>query len=294
MAGPHGQQGVPPTEEILTPDRPNLYHFKLDRILGRGGTGVVYRGIDPAKGGVFAIKRFHENFFRNAMHIRDLKGSLKKFRKLEHQNVVRIYDFLDSDPKGDGYCMVMEYVDGPNLNWYLKNRPYKLQERVNVAQQLCSGLQYLHDQGCVHHDFKPANVLFTRRGIAKVADFSLYGSSFLLELLAGKVAEQVTPMFVAPEIIRREKPTDKVDQYALGVTLYMLFAERFPYVADNLPKLYQLHLSYTPMHPHEANPVCPQAIGDIIMKLLAKRPEQRFGDCDQVRIALNRAGASRI
>lgn len=289
--------GQPPerfTDENRTPDRPRLYHFKLDRILGRGGTGVVYRGIDQQKGEAFAIKRFHENFFRNAMHIRDLKGSLKKFKKLDHINVVKIYDFLDSEPQSEGYCMVMEYVDGPNLNWYLKNQPFKLQERVNIAQQLCSGLQYLHDQGCVHHDFKPANVLFTRRGVAKVADYSLYGSSFLLELLSGKVAEQVTPMFVAPEIIRREKPTDKVDQYALGVTLYMLFAERFPYVADNLPKLYQMHLSYTPIHPHEHNPACPQAIGDIVMKLLAKRPEQRFGDCDQVRIGLSRAGASRI
>lgn len=280
-------------EEFKAPDRPTLYHFKLDRILGQGGSGVVYRGIDTAKGEVFAIKRFHENFFRNAMHLRDLKASVKKFRKLKHVNVVQIYDFLDTSPS-DGNCMVMEYVDGPNLNWYLKNRPFKLQERNSFAQQICSGLQYLHDQGCTHHDFKPANVLFTRKGVVKVADFSLYGGNFLLELLSGKVGEQVTPMFVAPETLRREKPTNKVDQYALGVTLYMLFAERFPYQADNLQKLYQLHLAYTPQHPNEVNPACPRDIGDIVMKLLAKRPEQRYHDCDQVRIALSRAGQSRI
>jgi len=281
------------TEEIRSPDRPSLYHFRLDRILGQGGTGVVYRGIDPNKGEVYAIKRFHENFFRNPLHLRDLKNSVKKYKKLQHPNVVQIFDFLDSSPS-DGNCMVMEYVDGANLNWYLKNRPYKLQERNSIAQQICSGLQYLHDQGYTHHDFKPANVLFTRRGVAKICDYSLYGSSFLLELLAGKVAEQITPMFVAPEILRREKPTNKVDQYALGVALYMLFAERFPYVADNLPRLYQMHLSLTPIHPNEANPVCPRDIGDIVMKLMAKRPELRFHDCDEVRIALSRAGQSRI
>lgn len=280
-------------EEIRTSDRPKLYHYKLDRILGQGGTGVVYRGIDMNKGEVFAIKRFHENFFRNSWHLRELKNTIKKVKKFEHVNVVRIYDFLDTDPE-DGNCMVMEYVDGPNLNWYLKNRPYKLQERLAIAQQLCAGLQYLHDNDCVHHDFKPANVLFTRRGVAKVADFSLYGSSFLLELLSGKIAEQVTPMFVAPEVLRREKPGPKVDQYSLGVTLYMLFTERFPFVADNLPKLYQMHLSATPEHPHEVNPVCPRDLGDVVMKLLAKRPEHRFFDCDQARTAIARCGQSRI
>lgn len=281
-------------EEFRSSDRPKLYHFKVDRILGQGGTGVVYRGVDPAKGEVYAIKRFHENFFRNPLHIRDLKGTVKKFKKYKHENVVQIFDFLDKDPANDGYCMVMEYVDGPNLNWYLKNRPFKLSERIQVAAQICQGLQYLHDQGCIHHDFKPANVLFTRRGVVKVADFSLYGSSFLLELLAGKIAEQVTPMFVAPEILRREKTSFKVDQYALGVTCYMLFTERFPFVADNLPKLYQMHLAATPIHPNEVNPACPRDLGDAVMKLLAKRPEHRFFDCDQARIALLRSAQSRI
>lgn len=282
------------SEHFHSADRPKLYHYKVDRILGQGGSGVVYRGIDQAKGEVYAIKRFHENFFRNALHIRDLKSTVKKFKKFKHDNVVQIFDFLDKDPANDGYCMVMEYVDGPNLNWYLKNRPFKLSERIQIATQICLGLQYLHDQGCVHHDFKPANVLFTRRGVAKVADFSLYGSSFLLELLSGKIAEQVTPMFVAPEVLRREKPGPKVDQYALGVTLYMLFTERFPFVADNLPKLYQMHLSATPVHPHEVNPVCPRDLGDVVMKLLAKRPEHRFFDCDQARTAISRCGQSRI
>jgi serine/threonine-protein kinase len=281
-------------EEIRTPDRPKLYHYKLDRILGQGGTGVVYRGIDMNKGEVFAIKRFHENFFRNSWHLRELKNTVKKIRKFEHVNVVRIYDFLETDPS-EGNCMIMEYVDGPNLNWYLKNRPYKLQERIGIAQQLCSGLQYLHDNGCVHHDFKPANVLFTRRGVAKVADFSLYGGGGMLnQIFMGKLAEQITPMFVAPEFLRKSGVTAKVDQYSLGVTLYMMFADAFPYSADSLQKLYQMHLVMEPLHPADVKPECPRAIGDIVMRLLAKKPGDRFSDCDEARIALSRAGQSRI
>ncbi len=280
-------------QKQFTPDRPALYHYKLDRILGEGGTGRVYRGIDTKKGGVVAVKRFRENFFRNPLHLRDLKKSVKKFKKLRNNNLVQIYDFLDTDPN-DGNCMIMEYVDGPNLQWYLQNRPWNLQERISIAVQMCNGLQYLHDNKVIHHDFKPANVLFTRTGVAKVADFSLYGSSFLLELLDRRASEQVTPKFVAPEFLRKENTNNKSDQYSLGVALYMLYTDKDPYPADNLQKLYYSHLHVTPLHPQQANPACPRALGDIVMKLLEKNPKNRFKDCDVVRIALAGISQTRI
>lgn len=280
-------------EENFTPDRSKLYHYKLDRILGQGGTGVVYRGIDTQKGEVVAIKRFRDNFFRNAMHKRDLKKSIKRFKKLDNQNVVKILDFQDTN-ETDGTCMIMEYVDGANLKWYLMNRPYNLQERLLICIQICNGMQYLHDHDVIHHDFKPANILFTRRGIAKICDFSLYGSSLMLELFDRGAGEQITPMYVAPEIIRRERATKLSDQYSLGVTMYMMFANRLPYISDNLPKLYQCHLTVTPQHPAEANPACPRNLGDVVMKLMAKKPAERFTDMDQVRIALSDVGKRRI
>ena len=279
------------TDETYTPDRPKLYHFKLDRILGEGGTGRVYRGIDTQAGQAVAVKLFHENFFRNRLHLRDLVKSIKKFKKFKHNNVVQILDFIDGE---EGRCMIMEYVDGPSLKWYVFNRPWDLQERIGVVSQICSGLQYLHDHGCVHHDFKPSNVLFTRRGIAKVADFSLYGSSLLLELIDRGAGEQVTPMFIAPEIIRKERATLSVDLYALGITMYMMFADRFPFAVDSVQKLYQCHLRFTPEHPTDVNPKCPRELGDVVMRLLAKQPKERFKDCDELRIILSGVGRSRI
>lgn len=281
------------TEQMFIPDRQRLYHYKLDRVLGQGGTGKVYRGIDTKKGEVVAVKRFREDFFRNALHLRDLKKSVKRFRKFKHANIVQILDFLDDNPQ-EGICMVMEYVDGPNLRWYIANRPWNLQERLTIAAQLCNGLQYLHDHECIHHDFKPANVLFTRRGLAKIADYSLYGSSFLLELFDRRAGEQITPMFVAPEILRKEKASPQSDQYSLGITLYMMFAERNPFMADSLPKLYNCHLRIIPEHPSVVNPKCPNRLGDIIMRLLEKDPTKRFRDCDELRIALADIGRSRI
>ena len=127
-----------------------------------------------------------------------------------------------------------------------------------------------------------------------MADFSLYGNSLLLELLDRGLGEQVTPMFVAPETIRKEKATPSVDLYSLGITMYMMFADRVPFMVDSLPRLYQCHLRAMPDHPSQVNPKCPHALGDMILKLLAKQPKERFKDCDEVRIALADIGRSRI
>jgi len=278
-------------DSTFSPDIPSLYHYKLQRILGEGGTGRVYLAVDTKKNEPVAVKLFHENFFRNRLHVRDLAKSVAKFKRFKHNNVVQILDFFDEK---EGRVMVMEYVDGPSLKWYILNRPFKFNERLNICIQICQGMQYLHDKGCTHHDFKPANVLFTRNGVVKIADFSLYGSSFLLELVDRNVGEQITPMFVAPEFIRKEKVTQLGDQYSMGITFYMLFTEKVPFPVDNLSKLYQCHLGVMPEHPSLVNPQCPTALGDIIMKMIQKRPEQRFADCDQLSVALMQLARPRI
>jgi serine/threonine protein kinase len=276
-----------------TPDRASLYHYNLNLILGEGGTGRVYRAIDSKKGEVVAVKRFRENFFRNPMHKRDLKKSVKRFKKLKNDNVVQIYDFFDKN-EDDGNCMVMEYVDGINLHEYMLRPKWDLTQRHGIAIQMCNGLQYLHDHKIVHHDFKPANVLFTRTGKAKIADFSLYGSSFILELLDKGASEQVTPKFVAPEFLRKEKTTALSDQYSFGVTLYMLFTQEDPFPADNLQKLYYSHLHIVPQHPSSVNQNCPRPLGDVVMKCLAKKPSERFEDFDMVRTVLASIDPHRI
>lgn len=272
------------------PDRLSIYHFKLDRILGRGGTGTVYRGIDLNKGEVVAVKVFHANFFRNKAQVRDFAKNIKVFSKFNHQNVVKVSEFLDGP---EGLCLTMEYVDGPDLKWYIENRPWNLQERVVVVAQICNGLQYIHDQGFTHHDLKPANILFTRSGIAKLSDYSLCRDKMFGFIDSG-IVEQITPMYVAPEIIKREKATPRADIYSLGITLYLMFAGKTPFEVDSLQKLYNCHLRAIPVHPSTINRKCPQAIGDIIMKMLEKEPANRYESCDQLRIALSEAARPRI
>ncbi|MBI4557052.1 MAG: serine/threonine protein kinase [Candidatus Hydrogenedentes bacterium] len=277
-------------QEVFSPDRTHLYRFKVDRILGRGGSGTVYRGLDPETGQVYAVKLFHANFFRNRMHHREIAKTVARFAKFSHLNVVRVYEFISGE---EGDCIVQEYVDGPDMKWYVANRPWNLGERLVIVAQICNGLQYIHDQGTIHHDLKPSNILFTRKGVAKIADYCLCRGGFLV-FWEGGVHEQITPMFVAPELIQKEKATHKSDLYALGVTMYVLFTGRVPFEVDTLQKVYFCHLRVIPDHPSKVNPACPHALGDIIMKLMDKNPENRFESCDQLRIGLADIGRSRI
>ena len=272
------------------PDRFQLYRFKLDRILGKGGTGTVYRGIDTKDGSVVAVKLFRANFFRNRLHMHDLAKSVSRFKSFDHPNVVRVFEFIAGK---EGPCLIEEFVDGPDLKWYLDNRTWNLQERLVIVAQICNGLQYIHDQGFVHHDLKPGNILFTRKGVVKVCDYSL-GSTGLLTLLDGNLPEQITPMYVAPELLNKQKASPKSDMYALGVTLYLLFTGKVPFEVDSLQKLYFCHLRIRPEHPSVVNPKCPAILGDIIMRLLEKEPKNRFENCDQLRITLSDVGKSRI
>jgi serine/threonine-protein kinase len=274
-----------------TPDRPTLYRFRLNRVLGKGGTGIVYLGIDPENDIVVAVKRFYDSFFRNRLHLRDFARSVSRFQRFTHINVARIYEFIQGE---EGECLILEYVDGPDLKWYLDNQPWKLQERLGIAAQICNGLQYIHEMGFTHHDLKPSNILFTRKGMVKLVDYSLCGNSYLLSLFDATIHEQVTPMYVAPELIRSEKATAQSDIYSLGITFYLMFAERVPFPVDSLQKLYQCHLRVMPEHPSIANPKCPPLLGDIIMKMVDKKPETRFRDCDELRITLANISRSRI
>ena len=272
-------------------DRPTIYRFDVDVILGQGGTGTVYRGFDPKADQVVAIKMFRANFFRTKLHVRDLAKTANKFRKFAQPNVVKIYEFINGD---EGPCLVLEYVDGPDLKWYIEERPWNLQERLVIAAQICNGLAYIHDKGFVHHDIKPANVLFTRKGQVKLCDFALTSSGGVLAMFDGGLVEQVTPMYVSPEIIKKEKATQSSDMYSLGVLFYLMFVGKVPYEVDNLQQLYHAHLNVTPLHPTTVQPECPQNLGDIIMKLMDRDPSKRFQDCDSLRITMADVGRSRI
>lgn len=273
------------------PSISELMGYKLQLEMGRGGSGTVYRALNPETGEVVALKRFHQSFFRSKSHPKDLAKAVKRFQKLDHANVVKVLGFESHD---DEHVMILEFIDGPDLKWYIQNRPYNLQERLVILAQICNGLGYLHDNKLMHHDLKPANVLFTRKGQVKICDFSLAAGGGIMGFIESNLSEQMTPMFVAPELIRKERATTLCDMYSLGVMMYIMFTGKVPFEVDTLQSLYSCHLNQTPLHPSQVFDVVPQKLGNIIMKLMAKKPENRYKDCQELRIALSDVGQSRI
>jgi serine/threonine-protein kinase len=272
-------------------DLTELCGYNTTHIVGEGGTGRVYRGIDPKSGETVAIKVLRTNFFRNKMHERELAKNVKKFKKLDHPNLVKVYEY---EPGPENNCIILEFVDGPDMKWYIDTRPWALQERLVVMAQICNGLGHLHEKGFIHHDIKPANVLFTRKGQVKLCDFSLAGTGGLMAMFDQGLKEQVTPMYVSPELIRKEKATTLSDMYSLGVLMYVFFTGKIPFEVDTLQRLYHCHLNEMPIHPTISNNKVPEPLGNIIMRLLSKDPDRRFQTCDQLRITLSEIGQSRI
>jgi eukaryotic-like serine/threonine-protein kinase len=130
--------------------------------------------------------------------------------------------------------------------------------------------------------------------MVKLSDYSLVQSRLFSILDSKGITDQVTPMYVSPELIRKEKATPKSDIYSLGITMYYMFTEQLPFMVDTLQRLYNCHLRVMPEHPSNVNRKCPRALGDIIMKMIQKDPAKRFYSCDELRIKLAEIGKSRI
>lgn len=279
-------------EYPIPPSKPELCGYTLLLTMGVGGTGTVYKAEHPETKQIVALKEFHANFIRNKGHLRDLAKMVKKAQNLNHPNVIKIGNLITNP---DENVLVLEFVGGPDLKWYIEHRPYNLNERLGVLTQICNGISYLHDHKIIHHDLKPANILFTRQGQVKVCDFSLAGiAGGIMSFMDQGAVEQITPMYIAPELIRKQKPTKLCDLYSLGIMMYTMFTDHMPFPVDTLQKMYICHLSQIPLHPTDVNSECPRLLGNIIMKLLEKDPKERFQDCQELRIALTNVGQSRI
>ncbi len=226
---------TPPTVADLTPRFPQLEILEL---LGRGGMGAVYKARQKELDRVVALKILPPGIGEDPAFAERFAREAKALARLNHPGIVTIHDF----GRVDGlYYFLMEFVDGVSLHRLLEGGRLSPREALAIVPQICDALQYAHDQGIVHRDIKPQNILLDRRGRVKVADFGLaklvgqgeatgetaLGVSSTAWTEAGKVMG--TPAYMAPE--QREQPSavdHRADIYALGVVLYQLLTGELP------------------------------------------------------------------
>lgn len=196
------------------------------------------------------------------------------------------------------YYVVQEFIEGSNLKNLLTVEPAKLDgRRLQVAVGIARGLDIIHRSGFVHRDLCSDNVLLSADGAVKLIDLGFCAPT-------GKRFEEKsgTPSYMAPEQIRAEPLTPAADIYSFGVVLYELFTGRLPFGSGRQgggsdvqaqSRVLAMHLSQKPRPPWEVNPACPPAIGEIILRCLAKSPEERYADPEELLRALREAGEER-
>ena len=250
--------------------------YVLQEEIGRGGMAVVYQAFDLELGEAVALKVF------TAADTEDMvsrfREELRLSRRVRHENVIQLYDI--GVHAGRRYIS-MELLLGSPLT-ALMGSPVPLEDGVGWLVQACAGLQALHDGGAIHRDVKPDNLFVSDRGVVKVMDLGIAKvAAVARQTQAGTILG--TPHYMAPEQFRAESQvTPAVDLYALGVVAYELFTGRLPFEQVELLPLLLAHTSQPPVPPRKLNPDLPEALEQIILRLLAKTPEERFGSCSEL------------
>lgn len=245
--------------------------FTLDKELGRGGMGAVYRATDTILQRSVAIKILKEQTGDEVG--RKIRLEAQILARLVHENIVRLYDFGEA---AGTYYFVMEEVDGPSFSkrW----RQITLAERLQVIAQTAEALDYAHHQGVIHRDVKPANVLLTSLDQAKLSDFGL---SLIIDEAQVSGTIKGTPHYMSPEQAKGKRLDHRTDLYALGVMMYECSTGSPPFSGPSLAVIAS-HVNATPEPPRDRNPGLSSNLEALILRLLEKSPEARLSSGTEV------------
>ena len=258
--------------------------YKVTKKLGEGGKGIVFKAEDTRLGRTVAIKVIkgegldQESFARFEQEAKATAG-------LSHPHIVAIYDIGQED---ESHYLILEFVDGPNLSGLISSQPgarCDAATTLRIGSQVCQALEYAHSHGILHRDIKPENIMITSAGLPKLMDFGL------ARALGGPKLTQKgmivgTPAYLPPEQALGKRSDARSDLYSLGCVLYEMATGRPPFPGDDPVKIIFSHINDLPMVPRRLAPEIPEALEQVILKLLAKDPERRYQSAGELFQAL--------
>ena len=249
--------------------------YTLIEQLGQGGMATVYKAYHATLDRYVAIKVLHLAFLEDKTFLARFQREAKAVAKLEHPNIVPIYDFAEHE--GRPY-LVMKYIEGETLKARLKRGSISTEETLNIVRAIGGALDYAHRQGVLHRDVKPSNVLLANDGNIYLADYGL--ARIAQSTDASLTTDQVigTPQYMSPEQATGSDGLDgRTDIYSFGVMLYEMVTGRVPFNADTPFAIIHDHI-YTPLPlPRSVNPNVSEAVERVLLKALAKNMNDRFG-----------------
>jgi serine/threonine-protein kinase len=248
--------------------------YAIAEQLGIGGSGVVYRAFDRELGEVVAVKTVRPDVLAvDPTALERLKSEIRLARRISHRNVVRTHDLGEADGI---YFITMEYVTGTSLRELIdRGEPLPVPAVVAIAKQLCRALEVAHEQGVIHRDIKPQNLMVQPDGTLKVMDFGVARLRERTQQLTSTGMVVGTPAYMAPEQLMDDPVDARVDIYAAGVVMYECLTGHRPVDGSSPHALMARMLSSSIRPPHEVNPAVPKLLSAIVMRALAKEAGER-------------------
>ncbi|MBP1999356.1 serine/threonine-protein kinase [Paenibacillus shirakamiensis] len=247
--------------------------YQIIERIGGGGMALVYRAQDILLGRNVAIKVLRQQFVHDEEFIRRFRREAQSAASLSHPNVVSIYDVGQEE---DIHYIVMEYIEGHNLNEIIKDRaPLQVDEAVRITAQIADALDHAHQNQIIHRDIKPHNILIGRNGRVKVTDFGIARAASAATITqTGSVVGSVH--YFSPEHAKGVVTGEKSDLYSLGIVLYEMLTGKVPFHGESPISVALKHLQEPFEEPRLINPLIPQSVENIILKSMRKNPGERY------------------
>ncbi|CAH1207305.1 Serine/threonine-protein kinase PrkC [Paenibacillus plantiphilus] len=253
--------------------------YEIITRIGGGGMALVYKAHDVLLNRNVAVKILRQQFVHDEEFIRRFRREAQSAAALSHPNVVSIYDVGQEE---DTHYIVMEYVEGNNLNEIIQERaPLQTEEAVRISLQICDALEHAHHNQIIHRDIKPHNILIGKNGRVKVTDFGIaraVTSSTITQ--TGSVLGSVH--YFSPEHAKGISTGEKSDIYSLGIVLYQMLTGQLPFLGESPISVALKHLQETFEEPRIVNSYIPQSVENVILKAMRKNQNERYASASEM------------
>jgi eukaryotic-like serine/threonine-protein kinase len=268
--------------EITTLLDQQIPGYQLIEKVGQGSMGTVYKARQLSMNRLVAIKMLHPRLAANAELLQRLTREAHLAAKLAHNNMVQAIDVGSAGPL---HYFVMENVEGITIRKVLEQgKIYTEKEAVEIVLQVAQALQHAHRRGLIHRDVKPANIILTSEGIAKLADLGMAREATDAALARAEKGMTIgTPYYIAPEQIHgREDIDGRADIYSLGATFYHMVTGQPPFPGDKVEPVLKAHLEQELTPPDHLNVSLSSGLGEVIEFMMAKKRKRRYQSMDDL------------